>query len=74
MDNISSVQKHFEILNFFRNEESKRLWSVAEAKVIGRGGIALVSRATNISKTTVTKGLKELENPESIDMDRLRNC
>ncbi len=72
MDNTSSVKKRFEILNSFLNEKSKRLWSATEAKVLGRGGIALVSRATNISKTTVAKGLKELENPESIDMYRLR--
>jgi len=43
------------------DERARRIWAATEAKAAGRGGIALVSRATGISISTITRGLKELE-------------
>jgi hypothetical protein len=37
-----------------------RLWAAAEADVLGHGGIAMVERATGVSRTTIRVGLEEL--------------
>jgi hypothetical protein len=43
-----------------------------ESKVIGHGGIGVVSKSTGVSRTTISTGLRELKNPELIDTSRIR--
>jgi hypothetical protein len=57
----SVVKAKFESLVCALDERGRRLWAATEAKAIGHGGIALVSRATGVSYSTITRGLKELE-------------
>ena len=58
------------------NERSRRLWAGAEARSLGRGGIAAVIAATGMSSATVAKGLRELDEAESggaaLPPDRVR--
>jgi hypothetical protein len=55
------------------NERSRRLWAATEAKALGHGGIAAVERATGISRSTIQRGLRELESfGEVLDPDRVR--
>jgi transposase len=42
-------------------ERSRRLWAAAEAAALGHGGIALVERATGISRSTISRGIHEVE-------------
>jgi hypothetical protein len=44
------------------NECDRRLAMATEAKSWGRGGIAAVHRATGSSRSTIRRGLKELDN------------
>ena len=41
-------------------EKTRRLWAGAEAQALGRGGIAAVSRATGMSRATISGGAQEL--------------
>src|SRR5712671_5902625 len=43
------------------NERQRRLVAAAEARELGRGGIAAVCRAAGISRPTVELGLHELD-------------
>ena len=43
------------------NERQKRLYLAMEAEDIGHGGVLLVSKASNISRKTIIKGKKELQ-------------
>ena len=54
------------------NERARRIWAATEAREIGRGGIALVSRATKISYSTIVRGLHELKAGESTGGGRVR--
>ena len=54
------------------DERARRIWAATEAKAAGRGGIALVSRATGISLSTIARGLKELEAGETAGPGRVR--
>ena len=54
------------------DERGRRIWAATEAKAVGRGGIALVSRATGLSISTIARGLKELEAGETAGPGRIR--
>ncbi len=53
-------------------ERSRRLWSATEALAVGHGGIALVERATGISRSTVTRGIQELKSGGAVSPGRIR--
>jgi len=72
MENIKSINERNKILSSFLDERSKRLYAAAESKVLGYGGIGIVSKATGISRTTISTGLKELKNINNIDRARIR--
>jgi hypothetical protein len=52
--------KHAALAPVF-TERSRRIWASTEARAIGYGGIALVERATKISRATIQRGLRELD-------------
>jgi hypothetical protein len=53
------------------NERSRRLVAAAEAVQLGHGGISLVSRASGLSRVTITKGISELGD-ETVPVTRIR--
>ena len=54
------------------DERGRRRWAAVEARVLGRGGIAIVARATGLSDRTIRNGLKELDNANHLDAHRQR--
>jgi hypothetical protein len=58
---IETVESKYKVLSAVLNERQRRLWAASEAKVLGRGGVSWVSRATGLSRTTITGAMKELE-------------
>jgi len=55
-------------------ERMRRLWAGTEARALGRGGIAVVSRATGLARNTVVRGLKELDEESPLDPARVRRA
>ena len=45
------------------DERSRRLFAANEARQIGHGGVTAVSLACGLSRMTITKGLRELDEP-----------
>lgn len=72
MKDTDLISKRHEILAPLLDEKAHRLMIAAESKVIGHGGIEVVSKSTGVSRTTISTGLKELRNPELIDTNRIR--
>lgn len=72
MENMKQIAERHKLLSPFLDEKSKRLYAAAESKVLGRGGIAIVSKATGISRTTISSGLKELNSNNTVDTHRIR--
>ena len=58
---VETLRSKFVVLRPVLDERARRLWAAAEARAIGRGGIARVAEATGMSRGTVRAGLKELE-------------
>jgi transposase len=55
------------------NERSRRLWAATEALSLGHGGIGKVIEATGLSRSTVSRGIRELESPAPVlDPERTR--
>lgn len=61
MGTIETVESKYKVLSAVLNERQRRLWAASEAKVLGRGGVSWVSRATGLSRTTITGAMKELD-------------
>src|SRR5262245_14827233 len=61
------IRQKYDLLLPLLNERLRRLWAAAEARALGRGGIARVSAATGLSPHTVRVGLRELRAVESGD-------
>jgi hypothetical protein len=45
------------------DERSRRQWAAAEAREMAWGGVTAVARATGLSRTTITAGVRDLELP-----------
>jgi len=54
------------------NERDRRLALATEAKSWGRGGIVAVHRATGASKTTIRRGITELDSDDVAEAGRVR--
>ncbi len=67
MEEILNIKSRFESIKNHLDEKTKRLFCAAEAKVLGRGGIKKVYKATNVSQKTISKGLKELNQIDTFD-------
>ena len=55
-------------------ERTRRLWAATEARALGYGGIAKVERATGVSRSTIARGLRELESGETLGPGRTRRA
>jgi hypothetical protein len=66
-ETVQNIRTKYQMLKESLSERTRRLWSAAEAKVLGRGGIKVVSEATGQSRTTIIQGMKELESPKTLE-------
>lgn len=53
-------------------ERSRRLWAATEALALGHGGIARVVEETGISRSTIQRGIRELETTGELRPGRTR--
>src|SRR3989338_7862938 len=68
------VRRKYRTLSPTMNERSRRLWSATEAGALGRGGIAVVMRATGLAFNTIAKGMRELRQKATLPPDRVRRA
>ena len=64
VDAETTVRTKFVVLCPVMNERMTRLWAGAEADALGDGGIAMVERATGLSRTTIRAGVRHAGSPE----------
>jgi transposase len=69
---LKALRRKYTALESELTERSRRLWAATEARALGRGGIALVEQATGLSRSTISRGLRELESGEALDPGRTR--
>jgi len=66
MADEGEIRRKFEALSAVMDERMRRLWAGAEAE-FGDGGIAVVERATGMSRTTIRTGRDELRGGVSVE-------
>jgi len=66
------IQTKFTRIAMYLDEKTKRLWCANEALALGRGGVTAVSKATGISRTTITAGIQELIGKRETPRERMR--
>ena len=49
------------------NESQRRWYASEKALALGRGGVSRISKLTGLSRTTITKGIRELQTSERLD-------
>ena len=57
------IRRTYQALRPEMDERMRRQWAAAEARGLGYGGIAGVSRVTGLSRTTIAAGVAELDLP-----------
>jgi hypothetical protein len=65
--------KHAALVPVF-TERSRRVWAAAEARALGRRGVAQVAQATGISPSTIRRGLRELDAAAPLPPERTRHA
>jgi hypothetical protein len=67
MEAEETVAARYAAISPYLDERQRRLWVGAEARVMGKGGISLVARATRMSRPTIYRAMAELEAPPVLD-------
>ena len=60
-ESIQAIQKRQKDMWPVLGERGRRLFAAAEARALGRGGPRVVEKATGIARSTINRGMKELE-------------
>jgi hypothetical protein len=58
---VDAIRMRYEAVAGHLEERALRLFAASEARAAGRGGIAAVSRVTGLARSTIGRGLKDLE-------------
>lgn len=65
IDDVENIRLKFELLRPVMDERMTRLWAAAEARALGFGGGAIVTRATGIRSKRISEGQRDLDEIES---------
>jgi hypothetical protein len=57
----TAIRGRFEALRPRLDERGRRLFCAAEARTAGYGGVTVVARATGVARSTINRGLKDLQ-------------
>jgi len=66
------ITRKYQALSGVLNERQRRLWAATEAIELGHGGVTKVAHATGLSRTTITRGIQELDTGEHLTNERIR--
>ena len=61
MIDFDAIRMRYEAVAPYLDERGLRLFAASEARAAGRGGIAAVSMLTGIARSTIGRGLKDLD-------------
>lgn len=66
------LKQRFELISPFLDEKQRRLFAGAEAIVYGSGAMIRIAELLHMSTATVSRGMKEVRNPEMIEPEGVR--
>ena len=69
---VTWIRDKYRLIFSELDERGRRRWAAMEARSLGWGGVSAVAQATGISDRTIRNGVKELDDPEPLDLNRQR--
>src|SRR5271170_4918052 len=66
MVDASAIGERYAAVRRSLNERGRRLFAAAAARTAGHGGISASARATGIARSTIGRGLKDLDDPGAL--------
>lgn len=72
MNEETQLSKKYKEIMSYLSERQKRIYLSIEAKYFGHGGITKVSRLSGLSRVSITKGKKELEDKAEMPVEKSR--
>ena len=72
MDKVTEVRAKYTTIKNEANERFLRIWAATEAQSIGYGGVSIVSEATGIARSRITRGKKEILSGTVPEENRVR--
>ena len=70
----AAIRARFLAVASLFDERARRLLAGSEALAIGRGGVAAVARATGLARTTVARGVADVQAGETVALGRIRRA
>ena len=65
-----AIRIKYGVLKVELDERARRMWAATEAKTLGHGGVATVSRATGLAESTIRIGRKEIQGCSTSDKNQ----
>jgi hypothetical protein len=66
---LDTVRVKFELLRPLMDERMRRQWAASEALSLQRGGVTVVAKATGLSRTTISEGMRELRERTNLGIE-----
>ena len=66
MVDASAIGERYAAVRRSLDERGRRLFAAAEARTAGHGGISAAARATGVARSTIGRGLKDLDAPDTL--------
>ena len=67
-----AIEQRYEALSPVLHERGRRLFAATEARAYGYGGVSVVSRITGMARSTIERGMREIEAKGPLAADRSR--
>jgi hypothetical protein len=66
------IRKRYEELFAVLDEQGHRRFAATEARAYGSGGVSVVSRITGMARSTIARGVQEIEQNKQVERGRVR--
>jgi hypothetical protein len=70
----TGIRRRYQELSKALDERGRRLFAAAEARAYGRGGVSTVSRITGIARSTIVRGVREVQQKVQVGSGRIRQA
>lgn len=68
----AAIRRGYEVIRPNLDERGRRLYAAAQVRALGGRSLSAVSRATKIARSTIGRGLKEIDRPDEDISGRIR--
>ena len=72
VESAAGIRQRYEELSPVLDEQGRRRFAAAEARAYGSGGVSVVSRITGITRSTIGRGVQEIEENKQVEAGRVR--